>query len=360
MGRRSICPSPARFRFTPGAALRITLPSPSARSREPLLIPRPSPFASLPARFLIAHRGVPARAPENGATGLALARDAGAPAVEIDVRPTRDGLLVVLHDETPRRLTGERAATAERTARELLEAPLAAEPAEHLLLLDEALALLAGRTLLDIEVKPDAGASPDDLAARVGAALARAGDPPSVVVTSESEEILAALARAVPQVPRGLVVRALDLRDPLAVAQRTGCSLLVPSARRVGERLVAAAREANLGVWAYTVNDAVARGGCSRSAATRSSPTTGLGCSARSSGPSAAGGRGRMAQRRTARGRPPGARPIVVLDLGSSSMKAAMVDPVAGVGRCRACRPRPRSRPRVGWSTTRPGRRRRH
>ena len=157
-------------RFTPEAAPYYPAPS-SCRFLEPILSPRPSPFASLPAQFLIAHRGVPAGAPESGATGLALARDAGAPAVEIDVRPTRDGLLVLLHDPSPRRLTGERAAAAERTARELLEAPLAAEPAEHLLLLDEALALLAGRTLLDIEVKPDAGANPEDLAARVAAVL---------------------------------------------------------------------------------------------------------------------------------------------------------------------------------------------
>ena len=244
------------------------------------------------------------------------------------MRPTRDGLLVVLHDESPRRLTGERASAAERTARELLDAPLATEPAERLLLLDEALALLAGRVLLDVEVKPDPGAGPDDLAARVAAALARAGNPPSVVVTSESEEVLAALARVLPRVPRGLVFRALDRRDPLAVAERTGCSLLVPSARRVGERLVAAAREANLGIWAYTVNDAA-----------EARRLLALGCHALftddwprmqrevfgvavggTGGPAPGGAPGRPAQ-----------APIAVLDLGSSSMKAALVDPASGV-----------------------------
>jgi sugar (pentulose or hexulose) kinase len=228
----------------------------------------------------------------------------------------------VLHDESPKRLTGQRAPAAEQTARELLDAPLRADPDERLLLLDEALALLAGRALLDIEVKPDPGASPDELAARVGAALARAGDPPAVVVTSESEEILAALARALPGVPRGLVFRTFDRRDPLAVARRTLCSLLVPSARRVSEKLAAAAREANLGVWAYTVNDAA-----------EARRLFALGCHAlftddwpRMQGEvfgaeEAGGGAGARAAR----------EPIAVLDLGSSSMKAALVDPAAGV-----------------------------
>ncbi|MGW2486534.1 glycerophosphodiester phosphodiesterase [Streptomyces sp. NPDC001606] len=52
----------------------------------------------------VAHRGDPYRFRENTVASLRSALDRGADAVEIDVRLTRDGVPVLLHDETLRRL----------------------------------------------------------------------------------------------------------------------------------------------------------------------------------------------------------------------------------------------------------------
>ncbi|GGL97552.1 glycerophosphoryl diester phosphodiesterase [Streptomyces fumigatiscleroticus] len=52
----------------------------------------------------VAHRGDPYRVRENTLASLRSALDLGADAVEIDVRLTRDGVPVLLHDETLRRL----------------------------------------------------------------------------------------------------------------------------------------------------------------------------------------------------------------------------------------------------------------
>ncbi|NEY34112.1 glycerophosphodiester phosphodiesterase [Streptomyces sp. PRKS01-65] len=52
----------------------------------------------------VAHRGDPYRVRENTIDSLRSALDRGADAVEIDVRLTRDGVPVLLHDETLRRL----------------------------------------------------------------------------------------------------------------------------------------------------------------------------------------------------------------------------------------------------------------
>ncbi|MEU3826289.1 glycerophosphodiester phosphodiesterase [Streptomyces sp. NPDC029080] len=52
----------------------------------------------------VAHRGDPYRFRENTVGSLRSALDRGADAVEIDVRLTRDGVPVLLHDETLRRL----------------------------------------------------------------------------------------------------------------------------------------------------------------------------------------------------------------------------------------------------------------
>lgn len=53
----------------------------------------------------IAHRGASAYAPENTFAAYDLALSLGADAIELDVRETRDGELVVLHDETVDRTT---------------------------------------------------------------------------------------------------------------------------------------------------------------------------------------------------------------------------------------------------------------
>lgn len=48
--------------------------------------------------LVLGHRGASARAPENTLEAVALARELGADGVEIDVRRTADGVLVVHHD----------------------------------------------------------------------------------------------------------------------------------------------------------------------------------------------------------------------------------------------------------------------
>lgn len=55
---------------------------------------------------LVAHRGYPGRYPENSLVGMRAALEAGARYVEFDVQFTRDGVPVVLHDASLRRVTG--------------------------------------------------------------------------------------------------------------------------------------------------------------------------------------------------------------------------------------------------------------
>ena len=51
--------------------------------------------------LVLAHRGARRRAPENTLEAYAVARDLGADGVELDVRRTRDGALVLHHDPGP-------------------------------------------------------------------------------------------------------------------------------------------------------------------------------------------------------------------------------------------------------------------
>ena len=73
-------------------------------------------------RLVIAHRGNAAHAPENTLESFDQAIALGADALELDVRVSRDGVPVVIHDPTLLRTAGRRDAVAALTAAELARA----------------------------------------------------------------------------------------------------------------------------------------------------------------------------------------------------------------------------------------------
>ncbi len=281
---------------------------------------------------LIAHRGVPALHPENCAASFVTARDFGAPMVEFDVRATRDGFLVVLHDRTPARLTGSRSPAVATDARTLLAETYLDAPDQTLLLLDEALALLVSRTSVDIEIKPDPEVDDDTYARLVLDALVRAGSPQDVIVTSERVEILAAVRAIAPRLATGVVFRSLDTRDPVRVARGADASVLVASRRRVDASFVAAARAAGLAVWAYTID-----------AASDASRLLDLGCEALFVDDWPGLARALDGDRTDARAAAQDEPRFLVVDAGSTATKAALVSPRQGV-LARASAPTPVTR----------------
>ena len=74
-------------------------------------------FADAP--LVIAHRGASLRAPENTLAAFHQAIHDGADAVELDVRLSRDGVPVVLHDASLERTTGVAAQVADVTLDQL-------------------------------------------------------------------------------------------------------------------------------------------------------------------------------------------------------------------------------------------------
>ncbi len=67
----------------------------------------------------LAHRGASALAPENTLEAFRIAVEGGAGGLELDVHLTRDGHVVVIHDETVERTTDGTGAVAEMTFEEL-------------------------------------------------------------------------------------------------------------------------------------------------------------------------------------------------------------------------------------------------
>ena len=76
-------------------------------------------YLDLPSPWLVAHRGGSRLAPENTLAAFDRATALGADAIETDVRLSRDGAVMVFHDEDTAALTGEPGTIEARTAAEI-------------------------------------------------------------------------------------------------------------------------------------------------------------------------------------------------------------------------------------------------
>lgn len=177
---------------------------------------------ALPAAFLdrpIAHRGLHDRAcgrPENSraAFGAAIAAGYG---IELDVRPSADGVAMVFHDAGLKRLVGRRDALGSLSAAALGEILLKGCE-ESIPRLSEVLDLVAGRVPLLIEMKDHSGqyrGSDQVLESAVAGALCGYGGP--VAVMSFNPDMVGHMARFSPDVALGLTTGAWRLRDALRI-----------------------------------------------------------------------------------------------------------------------------------------------
>ncbi|MET9502270.1 glycerophosphodiester phosphodiesterase [Streptomyces sp. NPDC006622] len=133
----------------------------------------------------VAHRGDPYRVRENTVASLRSALDQGADAVEIDVRLTRDGVPVLLHDETLKRLWERDRPLLSLSAAEVRELTGGGVPT-----LAEALAATVGnRVMLDLP-----GTREARTARRVVDAVREAGAAERVYYCADATAMLAVRA----------------------------------------------------------------------------------------------------------------------------------------------------------------------
>jgi len=100
---------------------------------------------------VVGHRGAAGLEPENTLRSIRKAIDLGVDSVEIDVRVTRDGYLVVIHDETVDRTTNGHGYVKDLTFNEIRR--LDAGKGEKIPTLEEVLNLTKGKVVLQIELK---------------------------------------------------------------------------------------------------------------------------------------------------------------------------------------------------------------
>lgn len=183
---------------------------------------------------MLAHRGASARERENTVAAFALARSLGADGVELDVRRSADGRLVVHHD------------------------PLPAGPVpDHVPTLVEALDTCGG-LLVNVEIKNAEGEPDFDpdrrLALDVVALLAQRPGRDRVLVSSFDLATIDAVRAADPSVPTAWLVVGIA-EDTLAVLVDHGHRVLHPWFGSVTEAVLAEAHRRGIELNVWTCDD---------------------------------------------------------------------------------------------------------
>ena len=165
----------------------------------------------------IAHRGLwrGGVRPENSLAAFEAAC-AGGYGVELDVRLTADGEAVVYHDDSLERLTAASGLVEERTLDELKAITLLGGVHQTIPSLAQALELIAGRSLVLVELKTPPGQ--EGLLEACVATLLEAYDGPHAVL-SFNVAALGWLAGRHPDISRGLNLDAAPSTDQLTSSE---------------------------------------------------------------------------------------------------------------------------------------------
>jgi glycerophosphoryl diester phosphodiesterase len=192
------------------------------------------------------HRGAPACEPENTVRSLRRALEMGVDAVEIDVHLSRDGRIMVIHDDTVDRTTNGQGRVRDLTFAQLRE--LDAGQGERLPSLEEAADLVMGRAHLIIEVKDPAAAQPLVKFFQARQMFTHAH------VISFWHPLVKAMKEQEPRLRTGVLMVGCPA-DPAGLAQAAGAEALVLHYAYVTPDLVKAAHAHDLLVYIWNIDD---------------------------------------------------------------------------------------------------------
>jgi glycerophosphoryl diester phosphodiesterase len=193
----------------------------------------------------IGHRGAPAYEPENTLRSFGKAVEMGVDAVELDVRKTKDGRIVVVHDAEVDRTTDGEGRVSELTLEEIKQ--LTAEKGEKIPTLEEALDFLNGKVKILIELK-ETGLEKDVLNL-----IHQKGLDKNVVIVSFLEEALGKIRELSAEVETGLIY--VRHAEPIGAALELRASYLLPFYRFTSAADIQRAHENGLKVIVWTINE---------------------------------------------------------------------------------------------------------
>lgn len=221
--------------------------------------PAATSFASVnrPLR-IVAHRGGAAWAPENTLAAYRMAIARGDEAAECDVRVSRDGELVVIHDRKLHRTTNGSGAVARRNLKQLRHLDAGKRwratkfAGQRLPRLAEVLDVTRDEMVLFVELK--GGRKIVDKLAEELAQRPEQRD--QIVIISFNPRLIRQASEKLPDVPRMLLRKRHQVtgKRVVALAERTGATMLGLDGRAAKSKIVRHAHARGLPVYAFTVN----------------------------------------------------------------------------------------------------------
>ena len=212
-----------------------------------------SPRSASGRPFVCAHRGFPEEpGEENTLKAFQRAIALGCDLVELDVRCTRDGQLVVFHDDC---LSKSRISELDRAGLDRLAAVAGMEIPS----LEESFRIMAGRVRLDIEIKRAGFEVPLVELAR------RLLPPNGYFFSSFHFGVLRSIHAIAPEEPLGWIIgrqnfaaflrRRRELLAPAGVDRSLPVRFLVPHRFFLSPRMLSQCAKAGVGVIPWTVNE---------------------------------------------------------------------------------------------------------
>ncbi len=202
-----------------------------------------------------AHRGASGHAPENTLPAFRKAVAMGADGIECDIRETADGEMVVFHDATMKRLTGNRERISHLTCSEIKKRDAGrwfsnAFSGEMVPTLSEAIEIIPPPILLNLEIKTASYKKIFELIQKRGL-LAR------TVLSSFDHSVLFKLREISPTLKIGYLVDREPWEKVFREAMALGALSLNIPANRVTPEAVQKAHKEGIKVHVYTVNEPV-------------------------------------------------------------------------------------------------------
>ena len=210
-------------------------------------------YASLGATLITAHRGSSSEAPENTIPAFEKAIEEGADYVEMDVRLTSDGELVLMHDPSTKRTTGVDKLVCDSTYEELQQLDAGAEYPEgcagsKIPTLKDAIDTCKGKVMMNIELKTVR--NDGELEKKVAELLRENHMEEQCIVTSFKQRSLVRIKKDDPDIVTGYIYS-------FGYSNRTNyeaMDVLSIDARYLTRQVVTGAHKKGIMVCAWTVN----------------------------------------------------------------------------------------------------------
>ena len=204
------------------------------------------------------HRATSAIAPENTITSFRQSIADGADGVELDVRPTSDGEVIVIHDGTLSRTTNGRGSVEKKSLAELKQLDAGRWfgkifEGEQIPTLKETLHLLKGKIAIDIELK--SGSHSKDIVDRTCKVVRELDMVEEVLLTSFDSRFLLRAKQIEKRIPLGFLYKpSRHIKSGVAIARKLGARYLILHSRNIRENIIAEARDSDILIGEYPVD----------------------------------------------------------------------------------------------------------